>query len=81
MVDIVTEFGREDALSGLLYADRLVLIREAIKGLKYKFFKWKEAFGRKVMKLSFGKTKMMFNSGITKDDVSKKKFTHAGSAA
>ena len=34
VVDIVTEFTREDALRELLYADDLVLMSETIKGLR-----------------------------------------------
>ena len=41
VVDVVTEFAREGALSELLYADGLVLMNETIKGLRNKFLKWK----------------------------------------
>ena len=34
IVDVVTEFAREGALSELLHADDLVLISETIEGLK-----------------------------------------------
>ena len=34
MVDVVTEFAREGALSELLYADDLVQISETIDGLR-----------------------------------------------
>ena len=37
VVDVVTEFAREGALSELLYADDLVLMRETILGLRNKF--------------------------------------------
>ena len=43
VVDVVTELGREDALCELLYVDDLVLMSEAIKGLRNKSLKWKEA--------------------------------------
>ena len=46
MVDVVTECARKGALSELLYADCLVLISQAIEGLRNKFMKWKEAFER-----------------------------------
>ena len=36
LVDVVTEFAREGALSELLYADDLVLMSETIKGLRNK---------------------------------------------
>ena len=44
VVDVVTEFAREVALSELLYADDLVLMSETIVGLRNK---WKEAFESK----------------------------------
>ena len=47
VVDVVTEFAREGALSELLYADDLVLMSETIKGFRNKFFKWKEYFESK----------------------------------
>ena len=55
----------EGALCELLYADDLVLMREAIEGLRYKFIKWKEAFESKGLKVNLGKTKVMVSSGIT----------------
>ena len=36
----------EGALSELLYADDLILMRETIDGLKNKFLNWQEAFFR-----------------------------------
>ena len=39
VVDVFTEFAREGALSELLYAGDLVLMSEAIEGLKNKFLK------------------------------------------
>ena len=36
VVDVVTEFAREGALSELLYADDLVLMSETIEGLRNK---------------------------------------------
>ena len=47
VVDVVTEFVREGALSELLYADDLVLMSETIEGLKNKFLKWNEVFESK----------------------------------
>ena len=49
----------EVALSELLYADNLVLMSDTIEGLRDKFIKWKEAFERKGLKVSLGKTKVM----------------------
>ena len=42
VIDVVTEFVREGALSELLYADYLVLMNETIKGFRNTFIKWKE---------------------------------------
>ena len=73
VVDIVTEFVREGALSELLYADDLVMMSETIKGLKDNFLKWRESFERKGLKVNLGKTKIMVSSGITHDGLSKSK--------
>ena len=43
VVDVVTEFTREGALSEMLYANDLVLMSETIEGLRNEFFKLKEA--------------------------------------
>ena len=73
VVDVITEFAREGALSELLYADYFVLMSEIIEGLKNKFLKWKEVFESKGLKVNLGKTMVMFSGGITKDDMSKSK--------
>ena len=52
VVDVVTAFAREGALSVLLYADDLVLMSDTTEGLRYKFVKWKEAFERKGLKFT-----------------------------
>ena len=39
VVDVVTEFAREGALSELLYAEDLFLVSETIEGLRNKFLK------------------------------------------
>ena len=44
VVDVVTVFAREGALSELLCVDNLVLMSETIEGVRNKFLKWKEAF-------------------------------------
>ena len=73
MVDVVTEFTRERALSELLYVDDLVLMSETIEGLRNKFLKWKEAFESNGMKVKKLKTKKIVSSSITKDGLSKRK--------
>ena len=70
VVDVVTKFAREGALSELLYADDLVLMSEIIDGLMNKFIKWKDAFGSKGLKVNVGKTKLMVCGSITRDGMS-----------
>ena len=65
VVDVVTEFASEGALSELLCADDLVLMRQTNEGLRNKFIKWKEAFQSKGLKVNLEKTKLMVSSGIT----------------
>ena len=48
VIVVVTEFAREGALSEILYADDLVLITDAIIGLRNKFMEWEEAFRARV---------------------------------
>ena len=55
VVDVVTEFAREGALSELLYAEDLVLMSETIEGLRVMFLEWKEAFESKGLKVNLGK--------------------------
>ena len=78
VVDVVTEFTRESALSELLYADDLVLMSETTEGLRDKFLKWKEVFENKGLKVILGKTKVMVSGGITKDGMSKSKVDPCG---
>ena len=78
MVDVVTEFAREGALRELLYADDLVLASEAIKGLRTKFIKWKEAFLSKGLKVNLWKTKVKVCGGITEDGMCKSKVDPCG---
>ena len=73
LVDVVTEFARDDKLNELLYADDLIMMSETIKGLRNKFLKWKEVFESKCLKVNFGKTKVMVSGGIIKDGMSKSK--------
>ena len=78
VVDVVTEFAREGALSEWLYADDLVLMSETIEGLRNKFLKWKEAFESMGLKVNLGKSKVTVCSGITKDGMSKSKVDPCG---
>ena len=45
VIDVVTEFAIEGALSELPYVDDLDLMSKTIKGLRNKFIKWKEYQG------------------------------------
>ena len=79
MVDVVTEFAKEDTLSELLYADDLVLMSETIEGLRNKKWKkWKETFQSKRLKVNIGKIKVMVNGDIIKDGLSKGKVDPCG---
>ena len=78
MVDIVTEYAREGALSELVYTDDLALMSETIEGFRNRFLKWKEAFESKGLKVNLGKTKVMISSGITQDGISKSKVDPCG---
>ena len=59
VVDVVTQFAREGALSELLYADDLVLMSNTIVGFRNKFINWKEVFDSKGLKVSLEITKVM----------------------
>ena len=78
VIDAVTEFAIEGALSELLYDDDLVLMSETIGGLRNKFLEWKEAFESKGLKGNLGKTKVMVCCGITKVGMSKSKVDPCG---
>ena len=78
LVDVSTEFAREDALSELLYANDLLLMSETIEGLRDTFLKWKESFDSKCLKVMLGKTKVMISSGITQDGLSKSNVDSCG---
>ena len=71
VVDVVTEFARECALSELPYADDLVLMSKTMNGLRNKFLKWQEALESKGLKANLGKTEVMVSGGITMDGLSK----------
>ena len=78
VVDVVTKFAREDALSELLYADDLVLMSETIEGLRNRFLKRKESFESKGLKVNLGKTKVTVSDAITKDCMSERKVDQCG---
>jgi len=57
VVDVLTESVRNGLMSEMLYADDLVLPSETMEGLRETFWKWKEAFESKGLKVNLGKTK------------------------
>ena len=59
VVDMVTESVRNGLMSEMFYADDLVLTSETMEGLREKFWKWKEAFESKELKVNLGKTKVV----------------------
>ena len=73
VVDVVTEFAKNCALSELLYAEYLVLMSETMQGLRDMFLKWNETLESKGLKVTFGKVKVMVSSGITQDSLSRGK--------
>ena len=56
MLDVVTESVRSGSMSEMLHADDLVLTSEMMEGLREKFWKWKEAFESKGLKVNLEKT-------------------------
>ena len=56
VIYIVTELCRKGVLSGLMYADDLVMMNKTIKVLGNKFLKWKAAFGSKGLNVDLVKT-------------------------
>ena len=71
MVDVVTESVRNDLMSEMLYGDDLVLTSETMEGLREKFWKWKEAFVSKGLKVNLGKTKVVVSGAEGEMYVSK----------
>ena len=57
VVDIVTENVRNGLMSEMLYVDDLVLMSETMEGLRDRFWKWKEAFENKGLKVNLGRQK------------------------
>ena len=49
-------------MNEILYADDLVLMSKSIENLKKKFFKWKEVFESKGMKMNLKINKVMMSS-------------------
>ena len=72
VIDMVTESARNGLMSAeMLYADDLVLMSETMEGLRVKFWKWKEAFESKGLKVNLGKTKVVVSGAEGEVSVSK----------
>ena len=71
VVDVITESVRNGLMSEMLYADDLVLRSETMEGLREKFWKWKEAFENKGLKVNLGKTKVAVSGAEGEVSVSK----------
>ena len=71
VVNVVTENVRNGLMSEMLYADDLVLTSETMEGLREKFWKWKEAFKSKGLKVNLGKTKVVVSGAEGEVSVSK----------
>ena len=68
---MVTENVRNGLMSEMLYVGDLVLMSEMIEGLRKKFWKWKEAFESKELKVNLGKTKVIVSGAEGEVSVSK----------
>ena len=71
MVDVVTKIVRSGSMSEVLYADDLLLMSETMEGLRGKFWKWKEAFESKGLKVNLGKPKVLVSGAEDEVIVSK----------
>ena len=71
VVDVVSESVRSGSMSDMLYVDDLVLMSETMEGLREKFWKWKEAFESKGLKVNLGKTKVLVSGAEGEITVSK----------
>ena len=68
-VHVISENAREGLINEILFADHLVLVSESVE--KEKFFKWKEVFQSKGLKVNLKKTKVMVSG--SKSEVLKSK--------
>ena len=71
MVDMVTKSMRKGLMSEMLYRDDLVMTSETMEGLREKFWKWKEAFDSKALKVNLRKTKLVVSGAEGEVSVSK----------
>ena len=78
VVDVVTVFAREGALSELLNADDLVKIIKTIQELRNKFLRWKEALKSNGVNVNLGTTKVMICGDTTLDGTFKRNVDACG---
>ena len=71
VVAVVTGSVRNGLMSELFYADDLVLTSEMIERLREKFWKWKEAFETKRLKVNLSKTNVVVSGAEGEESVSK----------
>ena len=71
VVDMITESVRNGLMGEMLYADDLVLTSETMEGLREKFWKWKEAFESKGLKVNLRMTKVVVRGAEGEVTVSK----------
>ena len=71
VADVITESVRNGLMSEMLFADDLVLTSKTMEGLREKFWKWKEAFKSKGLKVNLGKTKVVVSGAEGEVTVSK----------
>ena len=71
VVDVITESVRNGLMSEMLYVNDLVLTSETMDGLREKFWKWKEVFESKGLKVNLGKTKVVVSGAEGEVTVSK----------
>ena len=71
VVDVITESVRNGLMSEMFYEDDFILTSETMEGLRDKFWKWREAFESKGLKVNFRKTKVVVSGAEGEVTVSK----------
>ena len=74
VVDAVSERVKDGSISHILYTDDLILVGETMKDLRDKFWRWKEAFEGKGMRVNLNEIKVMV-SGL-EEKVQQARLTH-----
>ena len=71
LIDVITESVRNGLMSEMFYADDLILTSETMERLREKFWKWKEAFESKRLKVNIGEPKVVVSGAEAEVTVSK----------